>query len=1266
MKRIYRRTSLYCGLFCLCILGLTGCNSTSAGKKSPYSILHSQFQKGYPSRTGAIDIREGFANPPKGYGNVPFYWWTGDSLRLDRLAEQLDILADASTDGLCISYNHTNQYVDTVLNRDFTGNCGRVQAGAPEVLTDEWWKVWNAFSALCADKGIGVGMDDYVVAWPGNGGFIDEVLAMPGIGDHPGRLMMDTFAPGDSLPDGVITTCSRPNTDSMWVVWAVPSRELSPLLGQQMIERYFNPFLEHMDAHAQKGMNYFFQDELQYGLTLHSWTPDMPQQFMERKGYDIVPLLPLLFVDSLPPALPKGGRKPLPRPLPRREGSCISSDSRGLEVLPTGEDLGGASDLGWASTSVRLDYADVVTALARERYFEPIYHWHADRGLIYGSDNEGRGTQPTRYLDYFQTEQWFTAPGNDAPSRGSSFTQTKVSSSIAHLYNRPRTWLEAFHSMGWDANGALLTHQLDHHLIAGGNLLCMHGLYYSTHGGWWEWAPPCFHFRMPYWPHMKVWLKRAERLCFVLSQGVHVADVAVLYPTETMQAVPGTSVRPTFDVTDVLSPHGCDYDFIDFTSLQRADIVDGTLRVADECYRVLVLADTRALHAATLDKIRQFAAAGGCVIATGTLMDELQQDEHILKVASADAVLDAIRASGTPDFLSGSREGRVLHHRVADQEVYMVMDVPHGDSLFFRAHGKVEIWDAQHGTISEVAALCTNDEGTWVRFDGNDETSALYVFSGKPLPRPLPRREGSCISSDSRGLEVLPMREDLGGSFRLGGGWGEATVSLSGDWDIAIVPTMNNKWGDFRLPARDEIIGVEQREMISTPCASQEVLPLGKDLGWAAEAYPPPFQRKGASKPLISRGLEVLPTGEDLGGAADLGWASGEASPYGYAPYLEMLVCDSTRQLDKVIADKGSKKGEWVPYHFSWQYGVYDSPGSQGWHGLKAKVDDRFLLLDQGGHQLFRTRVLVPATGTFRLVSEGRTPDRILVDGVRQEPGNITLTAGWHTLLVAYASTHKTPYKISDMRSESIDRRERGMVMFYPAAAPEPTPHGPYEPIVASKWYGTDHLIYDPNGGEVSQWLYRFPTAPGTRTMHFDVAGRIDSLWVDGRRVAIDAQGDVHLDTVNPHPAEVLVWGTPLTGYPGSAFFTEPIRMTCEGGRMPAGDWTVQGALKFYSGGIRYSRDVDIAAHLAGRRTVLDLGEVDATCEVSVNGKPVDVLIGKPYTLDVTDYLVAGTNHIEVLVYSTLANHYLTIPSPYKGTPHAGLIGPAQLCFTSD
>ena len=70
---------------------------------------------------------------------------------------------------------------------------------------------------------------------------------------------------------------------------------------------------------------------------------------------------------------------------------------------------------------------------------------------------------------------------------------------------------------------------------------------------------------------------------------------------------------------------------------------------------------------------------------------------------------------------------------------------------------------------------------------------------------------------------------------------------------------------------------------------------------------------------------------------------------------------------------------------------------------------------------------------------------------------------------------------------------------------------------------------------------------------------------------------------------------------------------------------------------------------------------MDATCEVAVNGRPVDVLINKPYVLDITDFVREGENQVDVLVYSSLANHYLTIPSPYKGTAHAGLLGPVRI-----
>jgi len=47
---------------------------------------------GYPDRSPSLDVLPGFINPPKGYGEVPFYWWQGDTLTRERLLWQLDQL----------------------------------------------------------------------------------------------------------------------------------------------------------------------------------------------------------------------------------------------------------------------------------------------------------------------------------------------------------------------------------------------------------------------------------------------------------------------------------------------------------------------------------------------------------------------------------------------------------------------------------------------------------------------------------------------------------------------------------------------------------------------------------------------------------------------------------------------------------------------------------------------------------------------------------------------------------------------------------------------------------------------------------------------------------------------------------------------------------------------------------------------------------------------------------------------------------------------
>jgi hypothetical protein len=86
---------------------------------------------------------------------------------------------------------------------------------------------------------------------------------------------------------------------------------------------------------------------------------------------------------------------------------------------------------------------------------------------------------------------------------------------------------------------------------------------------------------------------------------------------------------------------------------------------------------------------------------------------------------------------------------------------------------------------------------------------------------------------------------------------------------------------------------------------------------------------------------------------------------------------------------------------------------------------------------------------------------------------------------------------------------------------------------------------------------------------------------------------------------------------------------------------------------------------LAGDQVVgavtLDLGHVAASAEVRVNGQPAGVRVASPWTFDISRLVTPGANRIEVLVYNTLANHYSTIPTAYRGVPISGLLGPVTI-----
>jgi hypothetical protein len=209
--------------------------------------------------------------------------------------------------------------------------------------------------------------------------------------------------------------------------------------------------------------------------------------------------------------------------------------------------------------------------------------------------------------------------------------------------------------LGWGATPERLMFATRENYLYGCNLLNLHGLYYTTHGSFWEWAPPCYHFRMPYWEHMDVFLRYFDRLSYLMSQGVHQCDIAVMYPVAPGQAGLGgrEATDAAFAAGTALMNHGYDFIFMDFESLARAEIRDGRLHVADASYRVLVLPAMRAVRWSTLEKAQQFFRAGGIVIAVGALPEA--SDRAGAEDPELDAVVKELFGATATEAQAGAR-----------------------------------------------------------------------------------------------------------------------------------------------------------------------------------------------------------------------------------------------------------------------------------------------------------------------------------------------------------------------------------------------------------------------------------------------------------------------------------------------------------------------------------------------------------------------------------------------------------------------------------
>lgn len=525
-----------------------------------------------------------------------------------------------------------------------------------------------------------------------------------------------------------------------------------------------------------------FQDELP---SLPTWSEGFAGEFERRRGYDLVPHLAALWGSG-------------------------------------GED----------AFRVRRDYHLTRAELAEDAFFRPLAEWHERYGLLHGCDQQdpARAGLPVDgvrlYADYARTHRWFGAPGSDHHG------DARVHSSLAHLYGRDRTWIEAFHSSGW---GGTLEETFDWllpWLRAGATLYNPHAVYYTTKAGWWEWAPPSTDWRQPYWRHHRVFADAVARLCAALSLGRHVCDVAVLFPTATAQAgtrldgvePDATLAQETYRdlvgdmawfrmVPGMLDRLGIDADVVDDDSVQRATVTGGRLDVADESYGVVLLPSCAVLEGETARRLTAFAENGGRVVAVGAPPRLGVGDPGAGEaVAGLRAVLEAV-----PD--TGALGAALAGVRRVDAPVPALVREVDGTTLVFLT--------AAPSMASRVSVGRPDERGAdlgWLDvtydFDPDRYVRDMRVrvrgvsgpaFVASPFGGPPRRLETRAV--DGTSVEaVVPFDDGPAALLLFPGGEDvaapdpapaarETVLDLGTSWTMDLVPTLDNAWGDFARPA---------------------------------------------------------------------------------------------------------------------------------------------------------------------------------------------------------------------------------------------------------------------------------------------------------------------------------------------------------------------------------------------------------------------------------------------------------------------------------
>ena len=484
-------------------------------------------------------------------------------------------------------------------------------------------------------------------------------------------------------------------------------------LSKEGIEAHFNAMMarliDDVGPAAGKALAATHVDSWENGS--QNWTARMREEFRARRGYDLLPLLPVM------------------------TGRVVDS----LEI----------------SERFLWDLRHTISELVIENYAGHLHDLAHRRGLRFTIEAYG---SPCDNLPYAaQCDE----PMGEFWVGGGSIESCRGMASAAHLNGRSIVGAESFTAGSeerWREHPATIKALGDWAFTEGINRFVFHrfamqpwldrrpgmtmgpwGTHFERTETWWELTPG--------------WHQYLARCQFLLRQGTFAADLCYLTAEDSPQGMPGHSPRG-------YGWDQCNPEIV----LSKMAVRDGRLVLpGGMSYRLLVLSDAQRMTPALLTKIKQLVEAGATVVgprplASPSLSNYPQCDDKVQRLAAeiwgncdgqtvrehrlgrgrivwGPAPEEVLEQAGVrPDF--SGKPLRYIHRRTQGSDIYFVAN-PLGQRLSvtpsFRVSGRTpELWWPDSGRMEPAGLFRAHDGLTQLSFALEPHGSVFVVFRDAP------------------------------------------------------------------------------------------------------------------------------------------------------------------------------------------------------------------------------------------------------------------------------------------------------------------------------------------------------------------------------------------------------------------------------------------------------------------------------------------------------------------------------------------------------